>query len=61
MKNKYIINIDEIREIFKDEYEEYEEKYTEEDFENFFQFLKIDLRDWVKENTRAFYRQKNNI
>ena len=30
-------------------------------FEKFFQFLKIDLRDWIKENTREFYRQRNNI
>lgn len=61
MKNELTIDIDEIRETFKDEYEEYEEKYTEDDFEKFFQFLKIDLHDWVKENTREFYRQKNNI
>jgi len=58
MKNQPEINIDEIRETFKEEYKKYEEKFTEENFAKFFQFLKIDLRDWVKENTREFYRQK---
>ena len=61
MKNKLTINIDEICETFKEEYEEYGEKSTKKDFEKFFQFLKIDLRDWIKENTREFYRQRNNI
>lgn len=58
MKNKFTINIDEIREIFREEYKKYGEKSTKEDFGKFFQFLRIDLRDWVKENTREFCRQK---
>jgi len=61
MKNKFSINTDEIRETFKEEYKKYREKSTKDDFEKFFQFLAIDLRDWVKENTREFYRQKNNL
>ena len=58
MKNKPSIDIDEIREIFRSEYEECGEKFINEDFKKFFQFLKIDLHDWVKENTREFCRQK---
>ena len=58
MKNQLTINSDEIYKIFKKEYGKYEEKSTKEDFKKFFQFLKIDLHDWVKENAREFYRQK---
>jgi len=53
-----IINVDEICKIFKEEYKKYGEKFTEKKFQKFIQFLEIDLRDWVKENTREFYRQK---
>jgi len=57
-KSATTINIDEIRAIFKEEYQEYGEKITGENFQKFIQFLEIDLRDWVKENTREFHRQK---
>lgn len=59
-KNKLTIDSGEIFEIFNDESKKYEDKSSEKDFKEFFQFLNIDLRDWVKENTREFYRQKNN-
>lgn len=53
-----IINDDEIRKIFNEENKEYGEKFTDKNFQKFIQFLEIDLRDWVKENVREFYRQK---
>ena len=56
--NKSTINVNGIRKLFKEEYEEYDEKSTEKEFDKFLQFLEIDLRDWVRENVREFYRQK---
>ena len=53
-----IINTDEICSIFKEDCEEDGEKFTEKKFQEFLQFLEIDLRDWVKGNLRYFYRQR---
>jgi len=52
------IEIDEIRDIFKEDCEEGGEKFTEKNFQDFLQFLEIDLYDWVRGNLRYFYQQK---
>ena len=57
-KSTTIINIDEIRDVFKKDCEEENEKFSEKKFQKFLEFLKIDLYDWIKGNLRYFYQQK---
>lgn len=52
------INIDEIRSIFKEYYEENKIEFSEEKFEEFLKFLEIDFYDWVRQNLKHFYTQK---
>ena len=59
MDNKStIVNIDAIRDIFKEDCEEENMKFNEKEFEKFLEFLEIDFRDWVNGNLRYFYKQQ---
>ena len=60
MKNDTIVNIDEIRDIFKEDCEQEGEEFSKKIFQEFLKFLEIDARDWVKENLRSFYQQRQN-
>ena len=53
-----IININEIHSICKEYFEDNKIEFSEEKFEEFLKFLKIDFYDWVKENIRQFYNRK---
>ena len=54
-----IISIKEIRNVFKKEKcEEDNKKFSEKKFQKFLKFLEIDFYDWVKENIKQFYSQK---
>ena len=52
------IEIDEIRDIFKEDCEENNIKFSENKFKQFLKFLEIDFYDWIKENIKQFYQQK---
>lgn len=52
-----IINLDEIRNIFKENCEEEDRKFDEQKFQKFLEFLEIDFYDWTRENLRCFHRQ----
>lgn len=54
MDKKSIINIDEIRSIFKEYYEKNKMEFSEQKFEHFLKFLEIDFYDWVKGNLNQF-------
>ncbi|MFH1407929.1 MAG: hypothetical protein ABIG91_02735 [Patescibacteria group bacterium] len=49
-----IINISEMKELFKEHCKENEITFSEEKFEKFIEFLETDFYDWVKENLRQF-------
>jgi len=49
-----IINIGEIRSIFKEYCEEENEEFSESKFEKFLEFLEVDFYDWAKENLKQF-------
>jgi len=53
-----VINIDEIRSIFKEYCEENKIKFSEQKFDKFLRFLEIDFYDWVRQNLKHFYTQK---
>ena len=53
-----IINIDEIRDIFKKYCEKNNKEFNEQEFQKFLEFLEIDFYDWIKENLNQFYKQK---
>lgn len=55
-----IINISEIRDVFKEDCEEENIKFSEKEFQKFLEFLEIDLQDWVNGNLRYFYINKNS-
>lgn len=57
MDKKSIINIDEIRSIFKEYCEENKIEFSENKFEEFLKFLEIDFYDWVKGNLSQFNKQ----
>ena len=56
MKKETVINISEIKELFKEYCEENEIKFSKEKFEKFLKFLETDFYDWVQENLRRFER-----
>jgi len=60
MSKKYTttINTDEILSIFKEYCTEKKFEFSEIKFVEFLRFLEIDFYDWVKENNRQFYQQK---
>jgi hypothetical protein len=49
----------EIRKIYKDYCQERNIKFSEKDFRDFLEFLEIDFYDWVKENLKYYFREKN--
>jgi len=53
-KSTTIININEIRDVFKEYCEEENIKFNEKKFKNFLDFLEIDFYDWIKENFEQF-------
>ena len=53
-----VINIDEVRNIFKEYCEKENEEFSESKFEKFLEFLEVDFYDWVKENLKQFDLQK---
>jgi hypothetical protein len=54
MKNNTIININEIRDVFKEYCGEEDIQFSEENFKRFLDFLEIDFYDWIKENFEQF-------
>lgn len=58
MKNDTIINISEIKKLFRDYCEENNIEFSEQKFEEFLKFLEIDFYDWVKQNIKHFHAQK---
>jgi len=54
-----IINIDEIRDVFKEYCEEKDQKFTEKKFEKFLNFLEIDFYDWIRENLNQYLQHTN--
>lgn len=54
MKNNTIININEIRDVFKEYCEEENIEFNEKKFKNFLDFLEIDFYDWIKESFEQF-------
>lgn len=59
MNKKSTINIDEIRNVFKESCKKGGEIFSETRFQKFLKFLEIDLYDWVKENIKQFYSTKS--
>jgi len=58
MKNNTIIDISEVKKIFKEYCEGNKIQFSENKFKQFLKFLEIDFYDWVKENSKQFYQQK---
>lgn len=58
MKNNTIINISEVKQLFEEDCEESNMKFSENNFEEFLKFLEIDFYDWVKGNINSFYYHK---
>lgn len=56
---KITINKKDIEEIYKEYYSEIGVKFKKKEFEDFLQFLEIDLYDWIRENLRCYFRDKN--
>lgn len=56
-KSTTIINIDEIRNVFKESCEKNGEAFSEVRFQEFLKFLEIDFYDWVKGNLNQFNKQ----
>jgi len=59
MNKESTINIDEIRNVFKESCEKSGEVFSETRFQEFLKFLEIDFYDWVKENIKQFYSTKS--
>ena len=55
-----MININEIHNIFMQDCENRGEKFTDKVFQDFSQFIEIDFYDWVRENLRSFYQQRQD-
>lgn len=53
-KGSTIININEIRSIYKEYCEKEGKDFKQEDFNEFLKFLEIDFYDWTRENIRQF-------
>lgn len=58
MKNDTIINIPEIKKLFREYCKENKIEFSEQKFEEFLKFLEIDFYDWLKGNLKHFYTQK---
>jgi len=53
-KKSTIINIDEIRSVYKEYCEKEKIEFNEKDFVEFLKFLELDFYDWTKENIKQF-------
>jgi len=53
-KKSTIINISEIRSIYKEYCEKEGKDFNEKDFNGFLKFLEIDFYDWTRENLRQY-------
>jgi len=58
-KKSTIINIDEIRDAFKENCEEENRKFKEEEFKNFLECCERDFYQWLKDNLKYFAIEKN--
>ena len=58
-KKSTIINIDEIRNIFKENCEAEGEKFTEKGFKKFLECCEKDFYQWLKDNLKYFATEKN--
>ena len=56
--NDTFISKNTIREIYESHCEEMEIPFDEKEFQNFLDFLAIDINDWVDGNLRYFYIKK---
>lgn len=54
MKYKTIINLSEIKNIYKEYCRCNGIEFSEEKFQEFLEFLELDFYDWVNENIRYF-------
>ena len=54
-----IIKIDEIRSIYEDYCKKDGKAFDDEWFKEFLKFLETDFYDWVRENLRSYFREKN--
>ncbi|MFH1968381.1 MAG: hypothetical protein ABIJ84_03270 [bacterium] len=54
MVKETIINISEIKKLFKEYCEENKMEFSAEKFSEFLKFLEVDFYDWVRENLKKF-------
>ena len=54
-----IINIDEIRDVFKENCEEEGKKFTEKEFKKFLECCEKDFYQWLRDNLKYFAIEKN--
>ncbi len=61
MKKKIatIINIDEVRDFFKENCEEENKKITEKEFKKFLECCEKDFYQWLRDNYKYFTTKKN--
>jgi len=58
-KKSTIINIDEIRDVFKENCEEEGKKFTEKEFKKFLECCEKDFYQWLRDNLKYFAIEKN--
>lgn len=58
MIKQSFINIDEIRIFYEEFCEEENASFSEEDFENFIDYLEYDFFDWLRQNLSSFRNDK---
>lgn len=56
MKKEPVINISEVEKLFEKYCKENKIEFSENKFDKFLKFLRIDFYDWVKENLNQFYK-----
>ena len=58
-KKSTIINIDEIRDVFKENCEEESKKFTAKEFKKFLECCERDFYQWLKDNLKYFITEQN--
>jgi len=59
MANKsIIINTNEIRDVFKENCEQENKKFTEQGFEKFLECCEKDFYQWIKDNLKYFFASR---